>query len=146
MIACPRCFTEFEGLTCPECGTEVAQKTSGMLKTSAIFISAAGEQGFYRSVQEVPEPLRQQLLKVTASENSGTIVIADRAGRDRLTHIVARRESASCLPGKQTNGGRASGALLPHASFLGFSWIIWAGAGLLAASAAVIAAAFAIRW
>ena len=67
---------------------------SGVLKTTAVMISAGGEESFYQSVQDVPEPLRRQLIESTASENSGTIVIADRAGKEQLTQVLGRRESA----------------------------------------------------
>jgi hypothetical protein len=66
------------------------------MKTSAVMIAAAGERGFYRSVQEVPEPLRTQLIRTTSSANSGTIVIADRAGKEQITQIAGRRENRTC--------------------------------------------------
>ena len=34
----------------------------------------------YRSVEEVPDPLKRQLLRSTNGLNSATIVIADRRG------------------------------------------------------------------
>ena len=55
----------------------------------------ARRRGFYRSVQEVPEPLRTQLIETTTSPNSGTIVIADRAGKEQLTQVMARREAGA---------------------------------------------------
>ena len=153
-MTCPRCSAELEGGpgVCPECGAQVLQNVAGMLKTSAVMISAAGERGFYRSVQDVPEPLRQELLRVTASENAGTIVIADRAGKEQLTQIVARRESARGIT--PAGGAQRSGSApdpVPPKSFMsasspfGFSWIVWAGVGLLLGSAAVIAAVFTIH-
>jgi hypothetical protein len=107
-------------------------------------ISAAQGKGFYRSVSDVPEPLRGQLLRVTTSENSGTIVIADRAGKAQLTHVVARREAA------KGRSAKAVASTLPvrraERLFLGFSWIVWAGVFLVLGSAGVIAAVFTIRW
>jgi len=154
-MTCPRCSAELEagpGL-CPECGAEVLQNVAGVLKTSAVMISAAGERGFYRSVQDVPEPLRRQLLQVTSSENAGTIVIADRAGREQLTQIVARRESArrqsAAIGAAEPCSGKAPASpvsIAAASSLLGISWIVWAGAGLLLGSAAVIAAVFTIHW
>ena len=66
---------------------------SGVLKTSAVLISARGESGFYRSLEEVPEPLRSRLIETTNSPNSGTIVIADRAGKEQISEAIARREA-----------------------------------------------------
>jgi hypothetical protein len=65
------------------------------MKTSAVMIAAQGERGFYRSVQDVPEPLRTQLIETTTSPNSGIIVIADKAGKEQLTQVLARREVAA---------------------------------------------------
>jgi hypothetical protein len=151
-MTCPRCSAELEGGAgvCPECGTRVLRNVAGMLKTSAVMISAAGEQGFYRSVQDVPEPLRQELLRVTASENSGTIVIADRAGKEQMTQIVERRESGrkepAADPQEAHSGGTPAPVSIKAASApLRISWVIWAGAGLLLGSAAIIAAVFTIH-
>jgi hypothetical protein len=44
-------------------------------------------------VQDVPEPLRTQLIETTTSQNSGIIVIADKAGKEQLTQVMARREA-----------------------------------------------------
>jgi hypothetical protein len=94
-MTCPKCHFDFEHAAgaCPRCGIRLLRNVSGVMKTSAVMIAAGTEQGFYRSVQEVPEPLRTQLLEITASQNSGTIVIADRAGKEQLTQVMARRES-----------------------------------------------------
>jgi len=155
-MTCPRCFAEFQSAEgdCPECGVRLLRNVSGMLKTSAVMISAAGEEGFYRSVEDVPEPLRRELLRATASENAGTILIADRAGKEQLTQIVARRETARA-GGKARGTGQqdasrsdsaASASPFTGASFLGLSWIMWAGAALLLGSAGVVAAVFTIHW
>lgn len=94
-MICPRCHSDFDKAVsvCPECGLRLVRNVSGVMKTSAVLIAAQGERGFYRSVQEVPEPLRTQLIETTTSPNSGTIVIADRAGKEQLTQVMARRES-----------------------------------------------------
>src|SRR5260370_1122676 len=95
-MTCPRCYAEFESEpgACPECGVRLMRSVSGVVKTSSVMIAAGDEQTFYSSVQDVPEPLRSRLIESTKSENSGTIVIADRAGKAQLTQVIARRESA----------------------------------------------------
>src|SRR5580658_1076828 len=95
-MTCPRCHSEFETAdsVCPECGVRLLRNVSGVMKTSAVMIAAQGERGFYRSVQDVPEPLRTQLIETTTSSNSGIIVIADRAGKEQLTQVMARREAS----------------------------------------------------
>src|SRR6202163_1287175 len=94
-MTCPKCHFEFDSAAalCPQCGIRLLRNVSGVMKTSAVMIAAGAERGFYRSVQDVPEPLRTQLLEITTSSNSGTIVIADRAGKEQLTQVLARRES-----------------------------------------------------
>lgn len=99
-MTCPKCHTEierseverFDGV-CPECGVRLVRNVSGVMKTSAVMIAARGESGFYRSVQDVPEPLRTQLIETTTSQNSGIIVIADKAGKEQLTQVMARRQA-----------------------------------------------------
>jgi hypothetical protein len=95
-MTCPKCQSTIDAAhkVCPECGTGLYRNVSGVIRTSAVMISADGEDNFYHSVQEVPERLRQQLIESTAGDNSGTIVIADRAGKEQLTQALARRESA----------------------------------------------------
>jgi len=42
----------------------------------------------YRSVDEVPEALKRQLLRSTNGLNSATIVIADRQGRKEIAKAI----------------------------------------------------------
>jgi len=137
------------GGECPECGVTLLHNVSGVMKTSAVMIAAGGERGFYNSVKDVPEPLRTQLLETTASRNSGTIVIADRAGKEQLTQAMARRESA----------GESSSRISPATSLdvgtpetpgarqlLRGKWLAWAGLILVLILAAGISAFFYLHW
>jgi DNA-directed RNA polymerase subunit RPC12/RpoP len=147
-MICPQCQFEFDEAAthCPECGVRVLRKVSGIVKTSAVMIAAGDGQSFYRSVQEVPEPLRRTLIETTNSENSGMIVIADRAGREQWTEIVAQREAqqeaqssppAIAPPSIEPAAPAASG-------FAGLSWTAWAGILLFLAAAALIASVFRV--
>ncbi|MDE3198045.1 MAG: zf-TFIIB domain-containing protein [Acidobacteriota bacterium] len=133
-MTCPRCHAEFETRAdvCPECGLKLLRNVSGVMKTSAVMIAAAGERGFYRSVQEVPEPLRTQLIETTSSPNSGTIVIADRAGKDQISSVAGRR-------GKRTQ------AEPPPVSRLHRVWLFLAGAFLISGAGALIWFVFEVR-
>lgn len=103
-MVCRRCGREYDeggGPACPSCGG------LGLLKTSAILIAAGGAAGVYHSLKEVPKPLRTRLLKSTTGVNSGTILIADRRGRQQLLrgllqsilgeHNVERRRARHLL-------------------------------------------------
>ncbi|HZL56586.1 MAG TPA: hypothetical protein VFC21_05885 [Bryobacteraceae bacterium] len=153
-MTCPRCFADFESRPdqCPECGVNLMRNVSGVMKTSAVMIAAAGEQGFYRSVQDVPEPLRTQLLEITASSNSGTIVIADRAGKEQIGQVTGRRESGRdrAAAALASRGGSKASPRFLGSSFLGFSLFgisgtIWAGIMLILIAAGIIAAVFTIH-
>jgi hypothetical protein len=50
------------------------------VKTSTIFISVGEKTKVYRSVNDVPPPLRKKLEQSTNGINSATILIADRRG------------------------------------------------------------------
>jgi len=51
-------------------------------------ISTGGADMVYRSMDEVPPPLRRRLLKSTNGANSATILIADRRGRKEVSKAV----------------------------------------------------------
>jgi hypothetical protein len=157
-MTCPKCHSELpdsgfdntDGF-CPECGVRLLRNVSGVMKTSAVMIAARGERGFYRSVQDVPEPLRSQLLETTTSQNSGVIVIADRAGKEQLTQVMARREAGregtrqtqSRLREAAPPGAPDSPAPLPIARL---RWLPWAGFVLVLVLAAIVFAIFHTDW
>lgn len=148
-MTCPKCYAEFDSGpgACPECGVQLLRNVSGLVKTSAVMISAAGEKGFYRSVRDVPEGLRQQLLRVTAGENAGTIVIADQAGKEQLTQIVARRDAAAGRPAKAVEAKAAEPAAAGQSGLPRMlrSWVFWAGVALVMGSAGIVTAVFTMR-
>lgn len=87
-MVCPECKREFsttESSVCPYCGMAVA---SGVVKTSTILISAGSTEGVYRSVEEVPDPLRSRLIESTSGLNSATIIIADGRGRKEISRAI----------------------------------------------------------
>jgi hypothetical protein len=153
-MMCPKCHSELshsgfdhtDGV-CPECGVRLVRNISGVMKTSAVMIAASGERGFYRSVQEVPEPLRTQLIETTTSPNSGIIVIADRAGKEQLTQVMARREAAG--DGTQPGQYRSRDAAAPDSAappaIARLPWLAWAGFFAVLALAAIVFALFESR-
>ena len=151
-MTCPRCHTEFESMRniCPECGVSLLRNVSGVIKTSAVVISVGKKCGFYRSVQEVPEPLRTQLIATTAGQNSGTIVIADRAGKEQLTRVMARRdaEPEDKRPALEAVAEPLAQppAAAPSYRLYGISWLAWAGLLLVLTAAALISMLFGTRW
>ena len=147
-MTCPRCSAELESGTqaCTECGAQLVHNVSGVMKTSAVMIASGEEHGFYHSVQDVPEPLRTQLIEITNSENAGTIVIADRAGKEQLTHVIARREAVRERKSSGPTATAHHGATLLAFSFLGLPGIAWAGLVLLLTACLIIAAVFITHW
>jgi hypothetical protein len=88
-MRCPRCRRLCEDeLTCPQCGATLA--TSGVVKTASILISAGDAEGVYRSVDELPEPLRAKFTTATQGLNSATILIADRRGREEIARALRK--------------------------------------------------------
>jgi len=149
-MTCPKCHSAFERANgvCPECGVRLLRNVSGVMKTSAVMIAARGEHGFYRSVQDVPEPLRTQLIETTSSQNSGIIVIADRAGKEQLTHVMARREARG--EGIEQTGAGRDGDTREDKAALGsitrLPWLAWAGFVLVLALAAILFSVFRTDW
>jgi len=97
-MRCSKCGGNLDGnaRNCPRCGEAVvAHRVAGMLKTSTILISADNTEGVYRSVEDVPEPLRRKLLRSTNSLNSRTMLIADRRGRQEIARALKKLPGAS---------------------------------------------------
>ncbi len=150
-MTCPRCQSEIteRDSVCPECGIRLMRNVSGVMKTSAVMIAAGGERGFYRSVQDVPEPLRTQLLETTTSSNSGVIVIADRAGKEQLTQVLARHEAGSEGASKEVTKELTAETPPPEEALSVASrlpWLAWAGFILVLVLSAVIFALFQLHW
>src|SRR5882724_1625720 len=84
-MLCPECNRSFEGVAgaCPRCGA-----LKGVIKTSTILIASGEKRTVYRSVEEVPDALKRQLIRSTNGLNSATIVIADRQGRKEIAKAI----------------------------------------------------------
>ena len=109
------------------------------LKSSTIFISVGNRTEVYRSVDDVPPPLRKQLEQSTNGIHSATILIADRKGKEEIVRAIRglpsglrSRVSNSLAPGVAADppeGWRALGQcwielVLPSA--IGFAvWLLF---------------------
>jgi hypothetical protein len=94
---CRRCgkkLNAVDGPACPHCGAAQPASKSGVMKSSTILISAGQTDAVYRSVKEVPAPLRRKLLKSTNGLNSATILIADRRGREEIARAIQNLPSS----------------------------------------------------
>lgn len=90
-MTCPRCRRDYDSerySSCPECG--IAGPESGILRTSTILIASGRTAAAYRSLEDVPTGLRRKLLRSTTGLNSGTILIADRRGREELAKAIRK--------------------------------------------------------
>ena len=89
-IRCAACNRRFEDDldNCPHCGEPARAKPVAMLKTSTILISSNDTESVYRSVRDIPEPLRRKLLRSTSGLNARTILIADRRGQQQIARAI----------------------------------------------------------
>jgi hypothetical protein len=94
-MLCPECNRTYEGPAgaCPRCGA-----AKGVVKTSTILISSGERQTVYRSVEEVPDSLKRQLIRSTNGLNSATIVIADREGRKEIAKAIRNLPAPASSP------------------------------------------------
>ena len=106
---------------------QFVRQVAGFIKTSAVMIATREDDVFYGSLHEVPAPLRVRLEAATHSVNSGTILIADKAGRERILTRTVKMEREPVLSP-------------PPAPFdnTPSQWVLWAGLGLLVAALAII--------
>jgi len=138
-MTCPRCYWEFAKgpSACPQCGVKLVRALSGVMKTSAVMIASGNEPEFFSSVQDVPEPLRTQLIEITNGRNSDTIVIADQAGKEQITQLMARRE----LSRERNEPVRET----PPSSWSRVHWLAWSGAAAVLLAGGAIAVVFMTR-
>ena len=120
-MLCPECNRNFEGSagSCPRCGA-----MKGVVKTSTILIDSGEQRGVYRSVEEVPEELKRELIRSTNGLNSATIVIADRQGRKEIAKAIRNLPGpAPAEPSRRVSVGvlRTIGALVA----LGAVALVW---------------------
>lgn len=144
-MTCNRCRKDFDEdeLKCPHCGEPRPDGGSGVFQSSTVLISADGAERIYRSMDEIPGPLRNRLLKSTNSSNSATILIADRRGRQEIAKAMRN------LPGSgqkrlmqsllDSNGIARKGRLAPASKRL-------IAAVFLALTVAVVAFVFGHHW
>lgn len=115
-MVCPRCRFALDPTSsgnCPNCGMHYERLTSVVMKTSSVLIASRGFKQVYRSVSEVPSGLRKQLEDSTNGSNSGTILIADRRGKEEIAKAMQRIGEAESEPPADQNlvagGWRAMG-------------------------------------
>ena len=133
---CRRCGKKFEaaeGPICPYCGAARATAKSGVMKSSTILISAGETDAVYRSVREVPPPLRRKLLKSTNGLNSATILIADRRGREEIARAIQNLPSSLqrrfMKPLREEPEGVRAWLLRPTVK-AAIAWLLGAGSAL----------------
>jgi hypothetical protein len=67
--------------------------TGLIARTSTIFIATGTGTHVYRSMAEVPPPMRRKLHSSTTGINSATILIADKRGREELVRALQGQPS-----------------------------------------------------
>jgi hypothetical protein len=93
-MRCKRCGQRAEldpGGICAECAQ--ARVNSGVVKSSTIVVSSGETTAVYRSIKEIPVEVRRRLRRATNGGNSGTILIADRRGRDEIARAMRKLPS-----------------------------------------------------
>src|SRR5260370_8250388 len=88
------------------------------LKSSTIFISVGNKTEVFRSVDDVPPPLRKKLEQSTNSINSATILIADRKGKEEIVRAIRGLPSSlrSRLSTSLRHTARRDPSKFPHPS------------------------------
>jgi len=117
------------------------------IKSSTIFVSAEGRTRVFRSIDEIPAPLRKKLVESTTGLNSATILIADRRGREEIARSL-RGESTGIktrFVESRTGGGNGKAPVNRRVVRLN-SWQLWLSAAVLAASGLVAWAVTCFRY
>jgi hypothetical protein len=109
-MKCGHCHRDYarSERRCPHC--DAPNPAAGFFQTSAVMISERGSNRVYHSVEEVPARLRTRLQQSTNSENSATILIADRRGHSEISKALrgaphaAQRRLARAILGETAPG------------------------------------------
>lgn len=117
------------------------------VKSSTIFISTDDSIQVFRSMDEVPVPLRKMLEESTAGLNSATILIADRRGRQEIARALRGEETGirARFVETRTAGRKHRLSLTGHALRLN-CWQVWLSVAALAASGLVAWAVVCCRY
>jgi hypothetical protein len=76
---------------------------SSTYKTSTIFVSTGRKTRVFRSIEDVPAPLRKKLHANIAGPNSRTLIVADRRGREYIFRAMKRAASPGLpAPGRSS--------------------------------------------
>ncbi len=136
-MTCRRCGREFTGAekpVCPYCGEAYRAAKPLVLKSSTILISTGETEAVYRSVKEIPAPLRHKLLKSTNGLNSATILIADRRGRAEIARAIQNLPSSLqrrlLKPFQEAPAGAAAWLAKPNVK-AAIAWLLGAGSVVL---------------
>ena len=62
----------------------------GTVKTSAILVATRDKTEIYRTIQDMPFPLRRKIARLASGPNSGTLLIADRRGGEEWLSAQGR--------------------------------------------------------
>jgi hypothetical protein len=72
------------------------------------------------------------------------IVIADRAGKEHWTEVIAHREAQEDVAMNPEELSAVTNPATPPQGFIGLSWSAWAGVLLFLAAGAMIASVFQV--
>ena len=127
-MICPECEATFSAAdsTCPHCGCFLVETATAILKTSTILISSDDAVSVYHSMDEVPEQLRTMLVQSTSGLNAGTILIADRRGKDQIATAI-RNLPATAQQRLRESVARNGFERLASRRVLGWPLRNWAG-------------------
>ncbi|MCC7499072.1 MAG: hypothetical protein IT160_15920 [Bryobacterales bacterium] len=117
------------------------------IKSSTIFVSAEGRTRVFRSIDEIPAPLRKKLVESTTGLNSATILIADRRGREEIARSLRGEPTGikTRFVESRTGGGNGKAPVNRRVVRLN-SWQLWLSAAVLAASGLVAWAVTCFRY
>jgi hypothetical protein len=82
--------------------------TGLIARSSTIFIATSNATHVYRSMADVPPPLRRKLQSSTTGMNSATILIADKRGREELVRALRGQPSAVWSLLSRTRSGQGN--------------------------------------
>ena len=141
---CPNCaqsltILEAARQQCPRCGRPFDRSAIGVVKTSSVRVASDEGDRVYRTVDDLPPRLRDELRRALSAPEAETIILADEQGRDQIFQVI--RSLPPDVQKRVLAALRLAGPAEPEAA-PGRPWKLW----LLGAGAAVLAAVLWWIW
>ena len=96
-----------------------------VLKTSSIRIATARKEAYFRSVEELPSELREEIEKALEGPDTETLYIANQAAYERIGELTRERQDSESATEEKQLFHRKRQALATLGALLSAAALTW---------------------